>query len=188
MAVRDAMTIEHQRPILAATALLAFLLPDLKAQICLTLSTAAVEPGGTASLDLSLNASASDPPPAALQWTLQFPSSAIRSLTVDDGPAVTTAGKTVICAPKTDGYTCLAVGGNLKTIGNGVIAKITAALAPDAATATIQVVNPLAASPEGYFIPITARGGIITTANVSSDRRLRPPLRRIAGVQCTRTQ
>ena len=167
--------------------LFALLIPGLKAQICLTLSTATA-PSGTASLELSLNSSASDPTPAALQWNLQFPSSAIRSLAVDDGPSVTAAGKTVICAPNANGYTCLAVGGNLNTIGNGVIAKITAALAPDAAAATIQVVNPLAASPEGYFIPIAARGGIITTANVSSDRRLRPPLRRIAGIQCTRTQ
>jgi hypothetical protein len=162
-------------------------IPGLNAQICLTLSTAAA-PSGTVSLELSLNSSASDPPPAALQWTLQFPASTIRSLTVDDGPSVTAAGKTVICAPNANGYTCLAVGGNLNTIGNGVIAKITAALAPDATAATIQVVNPLAASPEGYFIPIAARGGTITTANVSSDRRLRPPFKRIAGIHCSPTQ
>jgi hypothetical protein len=167
--------------------LVALLIPGLNAQICLTLSSAASTPGESASLELSLDSSR-ETAPAALQWTLQYPPSAIRSLTVDDGPALTAASKTVMCTPNAAGYTCLAVGANARSIANGVIAKITAVLAPDTATAVIQVVNPLAASADGYFIPIVGRSGDITTANVSRDRRLRPPLRRIAGVQCRSTQ
>ena len=165
----------------------ACLVHGLPAQNCLTLSTAVVSSGGTASLELSLNSSA-DTPPAALQWSLQYPLSAIRSLTVDVGSAVSAASKTVMCAPNAAGYTCLAVGANANAIANGVIAKITAVLAPEASSAVIQVVNPLAVSDAGYFIPISATSGSITTANVSPDRRLRPPFKRIAGVQCRPTQ
>jgi len=163
--------------------LLAFLIQGLSGQTCLTLSTAAVTPGGTASLELSLDSSA-ESPVAALQWTLRFPSSAISSITVDDGPAVTAADKTVMCTSKAEGYVCMAVARNGNTIAKGVVAKLTAVLASDASNAVIEVVDPFAASPEGYFIPITARNGTVTTANVSRDRRLRPPLRRIAALQC----
>jgi|SRR5215467_8705185 len=166
---------------------LAFLIHGLNAQTCLRLSTAAVAPGGAVSLELSLD-SPVDLRPAALQWSFQFPSSSISTFTVDDGVAVTAAAKTVICAPNEAGYTCLAVGANAKTIANGVIAKVTAVLAPQTTNVAVQVVNPYAASENGYFIPISAQSGIITTANVSPDRRLRPPLKRIAASQCRPTQ
>ena len=169
--------------------LILILASGLRAQLCLNLPTAAVAPGeSSVSMDFSLDSSADAPLPASLQWTLQYPQSAIRSLTVDDGPAVTASGKTVMCNANADGYNCLAVGSNTKTISKGVIAKITVVLAPEAASATIQVLNPFAASPEGYFIPITTRVGTITTANVSPDRRLRPPLRRVVALQCRSTQ
>jgi len=167
--------------------LLTVLIQPVSAQTCLALSTVVVGSGDTASLELSLDSSA-DSPPAALQWNLQYLPSAIRSLTVDDGPAATAASKTVMCAPSTAGLTCLIMGSNTKTIPNGVIAKITAVLASDTTTATIQLMNPLAASAEGYFMPASARSGTITTANVSADRRIRPPLRRITATQCHSTQ
>jgi hypothetical protein len=168
--------------------LILMLAPGLNAQICLGLTTvASASGGGSVSLDLSLD-SLSNTPPAGLQWNLQYPASAIRSLEVDDGPAATAAGKTVICAPNANGYTCVAVGANAKTIPNGVVAKVTAILAPDVSNAVIQVVNPLAASAEGYYMPISARDGMITAANVSPDRRLRPPLRKIAAIRCEPTQ
>jgi hypothetical protein len=166
---------------------LVFLIHGLNAQPCLSLSTAAVAPGGTASLDLSL-ISPADTPPAVLQWTFQYPASTLLSLTVDDGPAVTAAGKTIMCAGSTTTYTCLAVGANAKTIANGVIAKVTAVLAPEVANAVLRILNPMGASAAGYFIPISASSGSIATANVSPDRRLRPPLRSIAGIQCRSTQ
>jgi hypothetical protein len=167
--------------------LLAFLIKGLSAQACLSLSTAATAPGGAANLDLSLDFS-SDTPPAAVQWTFQYPASAISSITVDDGPAVTAAGKAVICANGAAGYTCMVVGRNVNTISKGIIAKITVVLAPDARSAAIQLANTLAASVEGYFIPISGRGGIVTSANASEDGRLRPPLKRIGGLRCSITQ
>jgi hypothetical protein len=156
----------------------------LNAQACLSLSTAAAPSGSTASLELSLDSPA-DQRPAALQWTFRYTLSAIRSFTVDDGPVVTAAGKTVMCTPNAAGYMCIAVGAaNTTTIANGVVARITAVLSPEAGNAGIDLVNLLAASPEGYFIPLVARSGMVTTANVSPDRRLRPPLRRTLRSRC----
>ncbi len=156
----------------------------LNAQACLSLSTAAAPSGGVASLELSFDSPAHQRP-AALQWTFRYPSSAVRSLTVDDGPVVTAAGKTVMCAPTPAGYTCLAVGANRGAIANGVVARIAVVLSPDAANAAIELVNPVAASPEGYLVPLTVRNGMITTGNVSPDRKLRPPLRRTLRTQCS---
>src|SRR5207237_6039237 len=65
----------------------------LNAQTCLTLSPATLTTDGTALMDLSIQS----PPgrePAAIQWTIVFDGSAIRSLAVD---ALTSAEKTAIC-------------------------------------------------------------------------------------------
>lgn len=160
--------------------LLVFLIHGLQAQPCLSLSTGAVAQDGTATLDLTLNSSL-EPPPASLQWTFLFPSADINSLIVDDGPATTAAGKTVICTENAGAYTCLAVGKNANTIANGVIARVTAVLAPSVASAVISIRDSLGASASGDFIPIASAGGTITRARMSPDRRLHPPLMRIAG-------
>lgn len=147
----------------------------LTAQTCLVLSTATINSDGTASLDLSLY-SLHRTPPAAVQWTFQYSSASISSLTVDDGPTLTSAGKTAICAGHSAAYNCLAVGLNENTIANGVVAKVIAALAPGSTTATIEITNPLGASAAGNAIPIFSRVLSIPGAQVSSDCRLRPPL------------
>jgi hypothetical protein len=140
----------------------------LGAQTCLVLSPATITPDRTAWLDLALYSSPGKAP-AAVQWTFQYPSSSIGSLTVDDGPALTAAGKTAICSGNSAAYNCLAVGRNTKTIANGVIAKVTAVLAPGATAATLQIANPRAASAGGDRIPISWRIGPITGTNASSD-------------------
>jgi len=152
----------------------------LIAQTCLVLSPATITPNGTALLDLALW-SLHRTAPAVVQWTFQYPSSSISSLNVDDGPTLTSAGKTAFCAGDATAYNCLAVGLNTNTIANGVIAKVTAVLAPGATKATVQITNPLGASAAGNRIPIFSRILSITGAQVSSDCRLRPPLRRSVG-------
>jgi hypothetical protein len=127
------------------------------------LSRPTITADGTALLDLSL----SSPPgaaPAALQWTLQYSPTVITSFAVDDGPSLTSAGKTSICAGDAAAYNCLAIGANTNAIANGVIATLTAVLAPGFPTPTVQIQSALGASPEGYLIPI----------RVSTDCRLRP--------------
>lgn len=135
---------------------------------------------GTASIDLSLYSSSGEPP-AALQWTLRYSTSTISSLTVDDGPMLTSAAKTAICAGDAAAYRCLAVGANTMTIANGVIAKVIAVLAPGASTATMRISESLGASATGYLIPISSRIKPITGAYVTDDCRLHPPPRGRSG-------
>jgi hypothetical protein len=115
--------------------------------------------------------------PAAVQWTFQYASSNISSLTVDDGPMLTSAGKMAYCAGNAAAYNCLAVGVNTNTIPSGVIAKVTAVLAPGASAPAVSIAYSLAASAAGNVIPISAKIVSVTGANISSDCRLHPPLR-----------
>jgi len=157
-----------------------FGISGLNAQTCLVLSPVVIAADGTASMDLSLYSSSGEPP-AAVQWTFRYPASSISRLTVDDGPVLTSAGKTAICAGDAAAYNCLAVGGNAKAIANGVIAKVIAVLAPGVNTAAIQISNTLASSAAGYSIPISSRIMPVRGANVSSDCRLHPPPKGTAG-------
>ena len=169
------------RKLLLGLPMFALILSPVNAQTCLMLSSAKAQPDGTASLDLSLN-SPSGLPPAAVQWTFRYSSSAIRSITVDDGPALLSIGKTTFCAEDPDAYKCLITGANTKTIPNGVIAKVSAVLAPGAHTATIQVCEALGAAIGGDPIAISSESGTITEGGGSSDRKLirrpRPPVGR----------
>jgi hypothetical protein len=140
----------------------------LSAQTCLVLSPATITTDHTAWLDLALYSSPGSAP-AAVQWTFQYRSSNISSLTVDDGPMLTSAGKTAVCSGNAAAYNCLAVGHNTKTIANGVIAKVTAVLAPGATTAPVQITNPRAVSASGDRIPISWRTGPIPGATTSAD-------------------
>src|SRR5215813_11831314 len=142
--------------------ILAVLISGLNAQNCSTFSTNVSILGGANSVELSLESSA-DTPPTALQWTFRYPLPAVSSLTMDAGPAVTAVGKTVICAPNPAGSTCLAMGSNASTVGNGVIAKVTIVLVPEVVSAPFELINPLGASAAGYFAPVCVRGSVNTT-------------------------
>jgi hypothetical protein len=148
----------------------------LTAQTCLVLSPASISADGSALLNLALYSSPGTAP-AAVQWTFHYASSNIRSLTVDDGPMLTLAGKTAMCAGTAAGYNCLAVGFNANTIASGVIAKVTAVLAPGASAAAISIANTLAASASGNLIPISPKIVSVAGAHVSPDCRIHLPLR-----------
>jgi hypothetical protein len=135
---------------------LALLPQSLDGQLTLVLSPAELLPDGTASFQLLLNSSSASP--SALQWTFRYSPAAIRSITVDDGPSLLAAGKTVTCAGTSPAYKCLAIGNNSSTIGAGVIAKVTAALTSAGSLPLLQLCAPVAASPGGDSIPISARG------------------------------
>jgi hypothetical protein len=152
----------------------------LNAQTCLVLSPATIAADGVASLDLSLYSSPGTAL-AAVQWTFRYPSSSIGSLTVDDGPMLTSAGKTAICAGDATAYTCLAVGASTKTIGNGIIARVTAVLVPGAGSAAVALTDSLGASSAGNLIPIPLRIEAPAGAKVSSDCKLHTPQRDSVG-------
>jgi hypothetical protein len=152
----------------------------LTAQTCLVLSPATITPDGTALLDLTLY-SFPRTAPSVVQWTFSYPSSSISSLTVDDGPTLTSVGKTAVCAGTANSYGCLALGLNRNAIANGVIAKVTALLAPGATRATIQLTNTLGGSAAGNPIPIFSSVRSDASARVSPDCKFLPPLRRPVG-------
>ena len=149
------------------------------AQTCIVLSPPTSAANGAASLDLSLY-SARGKEPATLQWTLQYPSSSMQTLTVDDGPALISAGKTMICSGDAAAYNCLAVGTNTKTIGNGIIAKLTAVLAPGVNTPTILIQSGLGASSAGFLIPVISK--VIPSGRADVPPDCRPQLQRRAPV------
>jgi hypothetical protein len=152
----------------------------LNAQNCLVLSPPVISPDGIATMHLSLQSSSGEPP-AAVQWTLQDPASSVSSITVDQGPMLTSAGKAAICAGDPSAYKCLAAGRNTKSIPNGVIATVTAVLAPGATTAAIQIIDPLGASAAGYPISISSRIMAVAGTYVSPDCKLHAPPRVTAG-------
>jgi hypothetical protein len=143
--------------------MLPFLICGLHAQTnSLTLSSATAESGGAVTLDLSLYSSGARP--VALQWTFQYSPSDIKSIGVDDGPMITSTGKTVLCTGGAAAYKCLVVGGNANSIANGVVAKVTAVLAPGIKETTIALRDALGTSANGAGIPISAVAGTITSS------------------------
>jgi len=106
--------------------------------------------------------------PASLQWTFRYPSASVSLLTADDGPALISAGKTAVCSGDAAAYKCLTVGANTGTIHNGVIARLTAVLAPGSTKAPIQIESPLGASAAGFLIPVTSIVLTRRAANVAS--------------------
>jgi hypothetical protein len=145
----------------------------LTAQTCLVLSPVTPTAKSTQLFNLSLYS----PPgmaPGTVQWTFQSPSSTISKLTVEDGPTLTSTGKTAVCAGDETHYNCLAVGANTKIIGNGILAKVTAVLVPSVAKANLQILNPRAASASGDLIPISARVLATPPSHPISDCSLPP--------------
>jgi hypothetical protein len=140
-------------------AIIPFLIGGLHAQTTLALSPAAEG----ASLELALN-STSGVIPAAIQWIIQYPAAAIQSITVEDGPALTSAGKTVICAGDAGVFNCMVVGFNGELIPDGVIARVTVRLAADESAAAITITDALGVSAAGHPIPIDAKSGSVTRA------------------------
>jgi hypothetical protein len=128
----------------------------LCAQTCLVLSPPTITADGSAEFDLSLYSPRSQAP-VAIQWTFQYATSSISSLTVKDESVLNTSLKTAICAGDTGVYNCVTAGLNKRAIVNGIIAKVTAVLAPGASSATIQIGNPNAVTSSGSPIPVVAR-------------------------------
>lgn len=138
----------------------------------LALSSVAVIPGEVAALDLSLQAS-SGARASAIQWTFQYPATSISRFTVEDGPALASAGKTVICSGDANALKCLVAGLNRDEIPDGVVAKVSAVLEPGVSSTTILVGDALGVSTGGDAIPISSANGTITAANPPPDREPR---------------
>jgi hypothetical protein len=143
----------------------------------LVLSSSEALPGVHTSLALLLDASFGERP-SAIQWTFHYPAATISHFTVEAGPALVAAGKTVICAGDADALNCLIVGINDEAIPGGLVAKLTVALAPGVSSMTIMVANVLGVSSGGEPISISSANGTINAVNSSPVRNLRERTKR----------
>ena len=132
----------------------------------LSLSSSVVTPGGTVSLNLSLNSS-SGSQPAGIEWTFAYSTSNIVAISASAGTAATAAGKSLSCAGSPGSYMCLLTGVSssgldANPIQNGVVAVLTVTLSAATSGTSISVTNALSTSSAGGAIQTTATGGTIT--------------------------
>jgi len=132
-------------------------------QSTLTLSSGSASPGGTVTLNLSL-ASVTGSEPAALEWTVGYPISAIASVNAVVGSSASGAGKSLSCSASSGSYTCEVSGMNLNPIVNGVIAAITFTLTPSASTTPVTITNGSSVLGSGTGLTVAQTGGTISVS------------------------
>ena len=134
----------------------------------LSLSSGSVAAGGSISLNLS--AASSGTLPSALQWTVNYPASAIAGMSVAASSTATAAGKSVTCS----GNVCVLYGMNSQSIPNGTEAVLTFRLASSASgNLAIQLGSGFAASPIGDALPVSTTGGVIAVTSTTTNK---PPV------------
>lgn len=132
----------------------------------------AVISGTTATVPLSFTSGTGNT--AGLQWTVSVPGAT--AISVQAGPAATSAGKTISCS----GNTCLLSGLNTNTIPNGTIATAYLTFPSSAAgTFPVQLTNVIEALSDGTAGVITSTGGSSTIGATG------PAL--LSALQCTPT-
>ena len=130
----------------------------------LTLASGSAAPGGSASLNLSLNASTA---PSSLQWTLPYNTSNVAGITVSAGPSVSGAAKTLICTSGSGNVQCMAYGLNANPISNGVVASVNVKLTSTVTSASvgINVSNGVAAFSTGKGVTASGTAGADSGSN-----------------------
>ena len=132
----------------------------------LNISSAVVNPGGTATLGVALTASGTAP--AGLEWTIAYSPAQISGISITTGPAAAAAAKTLSCASGAGVATCLVVGMNANPVGSGVLAYLNTTLATGVTTASIQISSPVEADVNGNAVTITSTpGGVILVPSLS---------------------
>ena len=140
----------------------------------LSLASGSALKGTSVSLNLSLTATASGP--AALQWTLSYPVTAISSVAISAGSALTSAGDTLTCAPGSGTLTCVASGTTATAVGSGVVAVVTANLSGSSSSTldSLTLSNIFGALPSGMNADMTGTGGTITVLPTVSSLQCNP--------------
>lgn len=141
----------------------------------LTLASGSTSKGGSVSLNLSFNAASSST--ASLQWTLSYPTSAVTSLSVVAGSALTASGKSLGCNSGQGTLICIVAGMNSTAIGSGVVAVVTATTSASSSATldSLSLTNAFGALRDGTNANITGSGGTITVASSAI----------VSGLQCT---
>jgi hypothetical protein len=140
-------------------------------QAAIALDSGTAVPGGTVSLNLALTASG-DALPTAVQWTLNYPSSVVVSVSVAAGSSLTQAAKSLTCSSTTGATTCSAYGVNQNVINAGPLATATFNISPNApnSPAPVQVNSVVVAAATGIAIPSSGQAGTIIVSQPSSPK------------------
>src|ERR1700744_1748822 len=120
----------------------------------LSLSSAVVNPGGTATL--SVNLTVSGTAPAGLQWRISYFPTQITAISITLGRATLAGLKTLSCASGSGAATCIVTGMNRYTLASGVVANITATVAPGITFAPIQLSDQIGTDTHGNGLSITS--------------------------------
>ena len=150
-------------PLIAAVLIgLAFSCPSF-AQSAVNLSFSS---GGASALALNVTGTA----PAAMQWTLSYPTNQVSGVSVTAGPAATAAGKSVQCMAGSGSYSCVLSGMNSNTLASGTVANVTITSSTGAPAITIRSA---ATSADGSSLAVTSSvsgigGGSAPPVTVSS--------------------
>jgi len=132
-------------------------------QSVLSLSSASGQPGEPVTLNISFDTTYPGKA-AALQWTLNSPSSEVASFNAVAGPAAASAQKSLYCANQT----CLLAGINSNTLSTGVVAIVTLNLSPTASgNLVIELSNPVEALVNGSDGSITSTNGIVNVGAIA---------------------
>ncbi len=125
-------------------------------QVALSLGSGSGTPGSIVTLSLSLTASGGAQP-AGLQWTIGY-SANIISVVETIGSAASAAGKSMQCNYQSGTATCLVIGFNTTTIGDGTVATVAFTIAPDTPSTSVPVTLSRISATTGGGTSIPASG------------------------------
>src|SRR5579859_5574929 len=125
----------------------------------LSLSSPSAVSGQTVALNLALN-SASTTAPAALQWTIAYPSGSVDAVSL--GNTLPVAGKSLTCVGGVGTFSCVLNGPNQDAIPSGAVATILVTISRTVASSiNIGLTNAVGASANADPLPIATVGGVV---------------------------
>ena len=141
-------------------ALFILLATGVWAQASLKLSSAGAQ-SGSMMVNIVLS-SAAGSEPAALEWTLAYPTANVTQVAFAPGAQATAASKSVTCNSVSGSETCVLEGNNANKILNGVVATATLKLSSSTSgTPTgVLLTQALGASPAATAIPVSTSGSV----------------------------
>ena len=123
--------------------------------------TAVAGAAGSASITINSPSSSSDP--AALEWTLTYSASALSSMKLTAGAALTAAGKSLSCTNGTGQVRCIIWGANDTLIPNGILAAVNFAVSLSApASSALGLAGLTAVNAAAKTLAATASGATLT--------------------------
>src|SRR5579863_7893675 len=136
--------------------------PAVAQQATVSLGSGSGVAGGSVNLGVYLSTSGGAQP-AAVQWTMTYPPSAVATVSVAPGASATAADKTLACSSTSGTMQCLFWGLNSNVIGDGNLAVATFTIAPGTLSGAVPIqLTGVAATMPGVSIPASGAGGAIS--------------------------